>query len=154
MDKDREAMSNYENMFDKWSQCDYLVHTRIAGSIEESMLMKISHCDSAAEMWKSLCNLFEEKTKMVQVNLCKRMMLKKVSEEDDIPTHLDSIRLLYKQLSGMGARVDGSDYSSIIILSLPESYQLLLMTLGNTAQQAKNPMTPDDFITHAIQEYE
>ena len=74
---------------------------------------------------------------MVQVDLCKRMMLKKASEEDNIPTHLDSIRLLYKQLSGMGAMVNDGNYSSIIILSLPESYQLLLTTLGNAAQQAK-----------------
>ena len=153
-DKDREAMSEYESAFDNWNLREYLVRAQIAGSIEDSMLMKISHCDTAAEMWKSLCNQFEEKTRMVQVDLRKRMMQKKASEEDDIPAHLDSIRLLYEQLSGMGAMVDEGDYSSIIILSLPESYQLLLTTLGNAAQQARNPMTPDDYIIHATQEYE
>ena len=104
-EKDREAMSEYESMFDRWQQHKYLVHAQITGSIKDSMLMKISHCDTAAEMWKSLCNQFEEKTCMVQVDLHKRMMQKKASEEDDIPAHLDAIRLLYEQLSSVSEPV-------------------------------------------------
>jgi gag-polypeptide of LTR copia-type len=64
-EEDRKALSDYESMFDKWNQRKYLVRAQLASSIEDSMLMKISHCDTVAEMWKSLCNEFEGKTCMV-----------------------------------------------------------------------------------------
>ena len=53
----------------------------------------------------------------------------------------------------MGAPPSEDDYSSMIILSLLESYQVLLMTLGNAAQQANIPLTSDNYITKAVQEY-
>jgi Pol polyprotein, beta-barrel domain/GAG-pre-integrase domain len=54
----------------------------------------------------------------------------------------------------MGAPPSEDDYSSMIILSLPESYQVLLTTLGDAAQQAGKPLNSDNYITKAIQEYE
>jgi gag-polypeptide of LTR copia-type len=82
------------------------------------------------------------------------MLEKRANEGDDIPTHLDSIQLLYERLSGMGAPPSEDNYSSMIILSLPESYQVLLTTLGDATQQAGNPLNSNNYITKAIQEYE
>lgn len=151
---DQKAIAEYQGLFDVWNQHENLVHAQLAASIEDSMLMKLSHCDSAAHMWKTLCYEFEGKTRMVQVDLRRKMLEMKANEGDNIPAHLDAIRHIYERLSGMGAPPSEDDYSSMIILTLPESYQILLTTLGDAAQQANNPLTSDNYITKAVQEYE
>ena len=151
---DQKAIADYQSLFDTWNQNENLVRAQLAASIDDSMLMKLSHCDSATHMWKSLCHEFEGKMRMVQVDLRRKMLEIRANEGDNIPAHLDAIRHIYERLSGMGAPPSEDNYSSMIILSLPESYQVLLTTLGDAAQQANNPLTSDNYITKAVQEYE
>ena len=62
---DQKAIAEYQGLFDVWNQHKNLMHAQLAASIEDSILMKLSHCDSAAHMWKALCHEFEGKTHIV-----------------------------------------------------------------------------------------
>ena len=84
---------------------------------------------------------------MVQVDLCRRMMEKCVSETDDIHAHLDHMVLSYKHLSSMGAAIHNQDYTSMIIMSLPDSYTTHLETLTNVAISSSCTFTAHNIIT-------
>ena len=106
-------MSDYESMFDKWNQGEYLVHAQITGSIEDSMLMKISHCHPATEMWKSLQR---EDTDMVQVDLRKRMMQKKANEEDNIPAAVSQWLIFINMKSSMLPAINLGTYNVLTLV--------------------------------------
>ena len=74
-------------------------------------------------------------------------------DTDDIQAHLDEMALMHEQLSRMGVTLH-DDYSSMILMSLPESYTLHLETLANAASSSRNPLTAHTFITKAINLYE
>src|SRR5882724_5755912 len=57
-------------------------------------------------------------------------------------------------LSGMGVALHDDDYTSMILMSLPESYTLHLETLADTMNSSGNPLTAHGFITKAIDLYE
>ena len=67
------------------------------------------------------------------MDLCCRMMEKQVSEMDDIHAHLDDMALSHEQLSGMGIAIHDKDYMSMVLMSLPDSYNMHLKTLADTA---------------------
>jgi len=62
--------------------------------------------------------------------------------------------LMHEWLSGMGVNLHDDDYSSMILMSLPESCTLHLKTLANAASSSGNPLTAHTFITKVIDLYE
>jgi len=84
-------------------------------------------------MWKTIVVEFDHKGQMVQVDLCCRMMEKRVSEMDDIRAHLDDMALLHERLSGMGIAIhDGLHI--MVLMSLPDSYTTHLERFGRQHQ--------------------
>src|SRR5882724_8863717 len=81
------------------------------------------------------------------------MMEKRALDADDIRAHLDEMVLMHKRLSRMGVTLHNDDYSSMILMSLPESYTLHLETLADAASSSRNPLTAHTFITKAIDLY-
>src|SRR5882724_4446419 len=82
------------------------------------------------------------------------MMEKRALDADDIRAHLDEMVLMHERLSGMGVILHDDDYSSMILMSLPESYTLHLETLANAASSSGNPLTAHAFIMKEIDLYE
>jgi len=65
---------------------------------------------------------------------------------DDICAHLDDMALTYEHLSGMGTAIDDKDYSSMILMSLPDSYVTYLETLADAAIGSGHTFTTHDII--------
>src|SRR5882724_9267925 len=82
------------------------------------------------------------------------MMEKRALDADDIRAHLDEMVLMHKRLSGMGVILHDDNYSSMILMSLPESYTMHLETLADAASSSGNPLTAHAFITKVIDLYE
>src|SRR5882672_2206209 len=88
---------------------------------------------------------------MVQVDLCRKMMEKWVTEMDDIHAHLDDMALLHEHLSGMGITIHDEDYASMVLMSLLDSYTMYLETLSDTTISSGCTFTTPDFIAKAIE---
>jgi len=116
-----------------------------------SLLIQIQHASTVANMWKTIVVEFDHKGRMVQVDLCCRMMEKWVSEMDDIRAHLDNMALLHQHLSGMGIAIHDEDYMSMVLMLLPDSYTTHLKTLADAAISSGQTFTALDFIAKAIE---
>jgi len=73
-----------------------------------------------------------------------------MSETDDIPAHLDDMALSYECLSGMGVAIHDEDYTSMVLMSLPNSYTTHLETHMDAAISSGHTFTTQDFISKAI----
>ena len=70
---------------------------------------------------------------------------------DDICAHLDDMALSYEHLSGMGTTIHDDDYSSMILMSLLDSYVTYLETLTDVAIGSGHMFTTHDIITKATE---
>ena len=94
---------------------------------------------------------FDRKGHMAQVNLHQRMMERQVQETDNIHAHLDEMALSYECLSGMGVTLHNKDYTSMVLMSLPETYSMHLETLVDSANSSSRKFTAHDFIIKAME---
>ena len=65
--------------------------------------------------------------------------------------HLDEMALSYEHLSGMGVTLHDKDYTSMVLMSLPETYSTHLETLVDSANSSGRKFTTHDFIVKAME---
>jgi len=131
MDKDKNQA--YLPLAKKWKHNEYVACTQLTQVVSDSFLIQIQHAGTVADMWKTIIAEFDHKGRMVQVDLCCRMMEKWVSKTDDIRAHLDDMDLSHECLSSMGIAIHEEDYASMVLMSLPDSYTTHLETLADAA---------------------
>ena len=64
------------------------------------------------------------------------------------------MRLMRKQLAGMGAAPMSEDYTTILIASLPRMYAYHIDTLSDAAMLLGSPLMPDQIITAVLRKYD
>ena len=65
-------------------------------------------------MWKELCAIHQDKTKLTQMDLRWRMHETRCQEGGDIKDHFGALRRLKQSYAGIGMKVDDEDYTAII----------------------------------------
>jgi len=135
----------------KWKHNEHVAWAQLAQVISDSLLIRIQHARTLADMWRIIVTELDKKGCMVQVDLCCWMMEKHVSEMDNICIHLDDMALSYECLSGMGFSIHDEDYVSMVLMSLPDSYTTHVETLTDTAISSGHTFTAYNFITKVIE---
>ena len=148
---DRDRHQTHSLAVKKWKHDKHITHAQLAQVISNSLLIRIQHASTMADMWRIIIMEFDRKGHMVQVDQCWQMMEKHVSETDDIHAHLDNMALSYEHLSSMGATIHDKDYASMILMSLPDSYMAYLETLSDTAIRSSHTFTAHDIIAKAAE---
>src|SRR5882672_11493710 len=148
---DKEKNIAYLPLARKWKHDEHVARTQLAQVISNSLLIRIQHAGSVADMWKRIVTEFDHKGRMVQVDLRCKMMEKRASETDDIRAHLDDMALSHERLSGMGVTIHDEDYASMVLMSLPDSYTTYLKTLTDAAISSGQTFTPPLFPPKAIE---
>ena len=137
---DKEQNDTYIVVVRKWQHNEKITCAQLAQVMSDLLLIFIQHAKGIVDMWGSIVTEFNKKGHMIQVDLCWKMMEKQASDADDIQAHLDEMELMHKRLSRMGVTLHDDDYSSMILMSLPESYTLHLETLTNAATAVETPL--------------
>jgi len=151
---DKELNSAYLVAMRKWQRDEKIACAQLAQVVSDSLLICIQHAKGVADMWESIIAEYDKKGCMIQVDLRRKMMEKRASDADDIRAHLDEMALMHECLNRMGVILHNDDYSSMILMSLPESYTMHLETLADVASSSGNPLTAHAFIMKAIDLYE
>src|SRR5882724_9433439 len=148
---DRDRQQTHSLAVKKWKHNEHVACAQLAQVISDSLLITIQHAGTMADMWQIIITEFDRKGRMVQVDLCRRMMEKHMSETDDIRDHLNDMALSYEHLSSMGVAIHDEDYASMVLMSLPNSYTTHLETLVDAAISSGCTFTAQDFISKAIE---
>ena len=106
--------------------------TIITLNIKDSQIPHIQDATTAKEAWASLKEVHEGIGTIGRMVLMQRLWALKMSEGQDMAQHLNQFRELANQLWGLstdGNGVDDSELLTILTLSLPDSYEPLVMAL-------------------------
>ena len=78
----------------------------------------------------------------------------KCEDEANVCTHLETLMRTQEQLAGMNAALTDDDLVTVILGSLPKSYQPLINAITMSATHAKAKLEPDQIVSMLIDEFE
>ena len=91
---------------------------------------------------------------MITIELWKWLHDTRCAENGNIRTHFDNMRTMWEELAGLGATISEPDFSSIILGSLPKSYDQFISAVTTTASVLKQELNPEELMQAIIDEYD
>jgi len=131
-----------------------VVKQQIAATIPDSLFMKIRTKGTARDIWEALQKDFQSKSRMVSVDLQRRLQQQHYAEKGDVRSHFDTLRLMREDLASMGHSPLEDDFYAILIGFLPPSYDPYISALNATSSVLGTFLSPDDLMHTITDEYE
>ena len=90
--------------------------------------------DTALGMWEAVNQgQREKKSQMVTVDLRRKLQAEKCPESGDVRAHLYKLQAMRKDLASMGGSINDEDFTSIILDSIPQSYDTYIAAITATS---------------------
>lgn len=112
-----------------WISKDGIAQSVIGLALEDTQLCHVIGKATAKEMWDALQSHHERKSMCGKVFLMRKLISLRMPERGSMAEHLSEITLLHNRLAGIGETMTDHWLVSIILSSLPESYNALIMSL-------------------------
>ena len=153
-DKEKELDKEWKKEMKEWKQSEAVAKQHIASSIPDSLFMKIRTKKTAYEIWKELENHFQNRSRMVSVDLRRRIQELRCAEKGDMLNHFATLRTMREDLAAMGQPLSENDFYAIILGSLPASYDPYISAVNATSSVLGKTISADDLMLTVTEEYE
>jgi hypothetical protein len=144
----------WKKEFKEWKQGEAIAKQQIASSIPDSLFMKIRAKGTAYEIWTELGKHFERRSRMVSIDLRRRLQETKCPDKGNIIDHFATLRMMREDLASMGESLTENDFYAIIMGSLPSSYDPYLSALNATSSVLGTHLSAEDLMLSITEEYE
>ena len=84
-------------------------------------------------LWKNLENVYETKNARANIFLMQKLMNLKLKEGQSIAEHLNEFEGMIMHLSAVGLSLVDETQACLLLGSLPDSWNTLVVSLGNSA---------------------
>src|SRR5271170_7025084 len=149
-----EEVSGRSTDMKRYLQEQAIVFQQIASTIPDSLYLKIKGKPTVKEAWDALKADFEKRSRMITIELRKRLQDTRCTESGNIRTHFDNIRMLREKLASLGTILNEPDFSAIILGSLPKSNDQFLSAVTATASVMKHDLDPEDLMQTIIDKFD
>ena len=153
-DEEKELEKEWKKDVREWKQGEAVAKQQIASSIPDSLFMKIRAKATAYEIWKELENHFQNRSRMVSVDLRRRIQEVRCAEKGDMIVHFATLRTMREDLAAMGQALSEDDFYAIILGSLPSSYDPYISAVNATSSVLGKTISADDLMLTVTEEYE
>ncbi|KIJ23037.1 hypothetical protein M422DRAFT_196412 [Sphaerobolus stellatus SS14] len=92
---------------------------------------------TAAEVWKSLLELYDVKSDLAIVNAERELRNVRLTDNDDFPTHIATLRTKWSIANAAGANISDTSFRMIVLTSLPSSWDSYITTLFDSKTSAE-----------------
>ena len=138
----------------RWAAGERTVKHAIATLVHNSMFNKIKTSTCAKDAWDMLKALFEGRSQMIIMDLCRKIQSLKCREDENLRTHLNNVANLHKQLATMGTTIPDNEYASILLGSIPPSYETITSAMSSAAKLGNTALTPSIVTSLILDEYD
>ena len=116
-----------------WKVLDRKVVGFIRQWVEPSVFHHVSTETSAFSLWRKLEELYDQKTAAKKAYLFRKLGKLQYKEGTSIAQHLNEMKSLVNQLSAMKLVLDDELQALLLLNSLPDSWETLVVSLSNSA---------------------
>jgi hypothetical protein len=138
----------------RWDSEEAAVMNMIAASVPDHVFNRIKSKTNTHEVWTAVKAIYQTRSKMITVDLGKKLQSAKMGDDDDARAHLTQLLDLREQLASMGKNYDSDEFASILLGSLPTSYEPTISAINAAADSTNNAVTPDQVIRLVSDEYD
>jgi hypothetical protein len=143
-----DEIKEAEKKLDEYKQWECAVKQTLYGSISNHRLIEIKNLTTAAEAWKKLCSLHEDKSEIVAVDRRAHLQNLRMQEGGDVHAHISEMERICEELSRLGAPVNDSDFGVMLLSSLLQSYHPMVQTMLAIACKSSSKLTPELIVAH------
>ena len=153
-DGQKVSTTEWSKELKEWKQGEAVAKQQIASSIPDSLFMKIHSKPTAREIWEELEKHFQNRSRMVSIDLRRRIQDQCCPEKGDVVAHFATIRTMREDLASMGQPLTENDFYAIILGSLPGSYDSYISAINATSSVLDKTLSADDLMLTITEEYE
>ena len=118
---------------DDWEILNRQVVGYILQRVDDSVYHHIANEISAQALWKKLEELYERKTAGNKALLIRKLVNLKFKNGSAIAEHLNEMQSIINQLATMKMVIEDELQALLLLSSLPESWETLVISLSNSA---------------------
>ena len=141
--KPAENHGEYQNWMKKAAKARALIIL----SLHISQLEHVRKLEHPQEIWEKLKEVHEPTGRQHRLYLRRKFFTMKMQEGDHMQDHINKIKSLQDKLESMGGNLQDEDVLTVLLASLPESYETLVITLESQAE-----ITEQQVIVRLLQE--
>jgi hypothetical protein len=136
----------YEAALSIWQTGEAVLKQAIASTIPDSLFLDVRKELTAKLMWDAVTNKREKKSRMVTVDLRRKLQSEKCEENGDVRAHLIKLQTMREDLASMGGSINDEDFTSIILGSIPLSYDTFISAMSATSTLLGSSLSPTNLI--------
>lgn len=138
----------------RWTADKIAVNQIFCATIPDLVFSEIKSTYEPKGIWEKLKDLSEEKSRRLLVGQWRKIQKMRVGEDDDVRAHLEKLAHLHESLSSFGRTISDAKYISVILRSLPPSYDPTVSSLTYSYEANDKALTPTAIIRMALHEQE
>lgn len=148
------AHAAYQLKLAGWKKGEAIVKQLIASTIPDSLFMKVRAKGTAHAIWQALAAEFEKRSRMVSLDLRRRLQEQRCGDKADVRAHFAKLRTIYEDLAAMGHTPEDDDFYAIILGSMPTSYETYISSLTATSTITGHVLTPEQLMGALTDKYD
>ncbi|BBH02116.1 hypothetical protein Prudu_012586 [Prunus dulcis] len=120
---------------DAWSILNRKVVGQIRQWVDQSVFHHVSQETDAYKLWTKLSSMYERKTAQNKASVIRRLVNLKYRDGRSVTEHLSDFQGLINLLTNMKMVLDDELQALVLLSSLPDSWDTLVVSLSNSAPQ-------------------
>ena len=144
----------YELRIDRWVTAEATVKQCIASTIPDSIFNWIKNKKSAKDVWDAITDIFEDWSTMVAIDLRLKLQNIKCGENEDVRTHFAKLTEMNECLASYSVTLSEHEYASILVGSLPSTYDPTLSSILAAAKLNRTTLDPDTVTSLVTDDYD
>src|ERR1700678_2434573 len=116
-----------------WRKKDRLALSMIRLRVADKMLVYVASLTSAREAWETLNSLLEAQGALGIVLARRKLFRAQCAEGTTIEEHIRTLHSYQEELHNLGQKIDGEEFSIILLSSLPESWNTYISSIDTTS---------------------
>ncbi|BBH04434.1 hypothetical protein Prudu_015575 [Prunus dulcis] len=120
---------------DAWSILNRKVVRQIRQWVDQSVFHHVSQETDAYKLWTKLSSMYERKTAQNKASVIRRLVNLKYRDGRSVTEHLSDFQGLINLLTNMKMVLDDELQALVLLSSLPDSWDTLVVSLSNSAPQ-------------------
>ena len=115
----------------KWKEMDGNAVANLHLALADGVLSSIAEKKTAKEIWDTLTRLYKAKSSHNKIFLKRRLYTLRMAESSSMTDHINTMNTLFSQLTELGHRIEENERAELLLQSLPDSYDQLIINLTN-----------------------
>ncbi|KAH9681067.1 Integrase catalytic domain-containing protein [Citrus sinensis] len=116
---------------DKWNEIDGNAISDLHLALADGVLSSVAEKNTTKEIWDTLTKLYEAKSLHNKMFLKRKLSTLRMTESTIVTDHINTLKTLFSQLTTLGHTIEENKRAELLLQSLPDSYDQLIINLTN-----------------------